>query len=101
MNFLICFLEEHTPKSEDDGSTRINEMRCFKSQELGRGSLQTVVYRGYYGKRKVDVIRVTEALFSDGDIETALLLESDEYRNIVRYNPTEKCDRHQQRLRRG
>lgn len=67
---------------------------------LGKGSLETAVFRGRFEtgsgrpppERAVAVKRLPVALFSHADIEQLLLLRSDSHPNIIRYYATERCD---------
>ena len=90
----LKFPDTNTPKTEEDGSVRINNIRYFQEQKLGEGAMGTKVFRGFFGKRLVAVKRVPEALFTQADIESSLLLHADGHDNIIRYYATEKCDRY-------
>jgi len=70
---------------EENGMARIGKIVFDAKALLGRGCEGTVVYRGRFDHRDVAVKRILPECFSFADREVALLRESDEHPNVIRY----------------
>ncbi|XP_065065505.1 serine/threonine-protein kinase/endoribonuclease IRE1-like [Rhopilema esculentum] len=70
---------------EEDGMARVGKVVFDPKAILGRGCEGTVVYRGRFDHRDVAVKRILPECFSFADREVALLRESDEHPNVIRY----------------
>ncbi|KAI9224728.1 kinase-like domain-containing protein [Blastocladiella britannica] len=81
-----------TPIAQPDGTTRLGRL-LLTDQVLGYGSHGTVVYRGTYDGREVAVKRLLRDFYDVAQHEVALLVESDDHYNVVRYYCKEQCDR--------
>ncbi|KAK3929300.1 Serine/threonine-protein kinase/endoribonuclease IRE2 [Frankliniella fusca] len=72
------------------GGTRVGKITFFTNEVLGKGCEGTFVYRGLFDGRNVAVKRLLPECFSLADREVALLRESDQHANVVRYFCTEQ-----------
>lgn len=81
------------PKEENGGSIRINKIKYYPDQILGKGQVDTAVYKGKFGERMVAVKRVHAELWSFADTEAAHLIRLDGHENIIRYYWKEQCSR--------
>lgn len=77
------------PKPDAEGRLSVGKLTVHTTCILGLGSSGTVVYEGFLNGRKVAVKRMLKAFYSTADVETKLLIESDEHPNVVRYYATE------------
>eukprot|EP00794_Sanderia_malayensis_P009072 gene9072-10040_t len=68
-----------------DGMVLVGKISFDPKAILGRGCEGTVVYRGKFDQRNVAVKRILPECFSFADREVALLRESDEHPNVIRY----------------
>ncbi|KAJ3371502.1 bifunctional endoribonuclease/protein kinase ire1 [Allomyces arbusculus] len=81
-----------TPIHQPDGTTRIGRL-TITDTPLGYGSHGTVVYRGTFEGREVAVKRLLLDFYHVAAHEVALLVESDDHYNVVRYHCKEQCNR--------
>lgn len=68
----------------------IGKITFFTNDVLGKGCEGTFVYRGLFEGRNVAVKRLLPECFSLADREVALLRESDQHANVIRYFCTEQ-----------
>ncbi|XP_028413121.1 serine/threonine-protein kinase/endoribonuclease IRE1-like [Dendronephthya gigantea] len=79
--------------SDDDASSSlitVGKISYNPKDLLGRGCEGTAVYKGKFENRSVAVKRIIPECFSFANNEVALLRESDEHRNVIRYFCTEE-----------
>lgn len=69
---------------------RVGKITFFTTEVLGKGCEGTFVYRGLFDGRNVAVKRLLPECFSLADREVALLRESDQHANVIRYFCTEQ-----------
>ena len=69
----------------DDGVLQIGRLQVFTDVVLGHGSHGTVVYRGSFDGRDVAVKRMLVEFYDIASQEVALLQESDDHKNVIRY----------------
>ncbi|XP_035725102.1 serine/threonine-protein kinase/endoribonuclease IRE1-like [Vespa mandarinia] len=72
-----------------EGLVRVGKITFNTSEVLGKGCEGTFVYKGEFDGRLVAVKRLLPDCFTFADREVALLRESDEHPNVVRYFCTE------------
>ncbi|KAI9598253.1 kinase-like domain-containing protein [Syncephalis fuscata] len=81
-----------TNYKEIDGNIIINSL-TVTTDVLGYGSHGTVVFKGDFGGKKVAVKRQLLDFYDMADHEVAILQESDDHPNVIRYYCRERCDR--------
>ncbi|KAG8234700.1 hypothetical protein J437_LFUL014316 [Ladona fulva] len=76
-----------TAKTEDlgNGVIRVGKISFNSGHILGKGCEGTFVFRGEFDNRAVAVKRILPECFTFADREVALLRESDEHANVIRY----------------
>ncbi|KAK2585144.1 hypothetical protein KPH14_008650 [Odynerus spinipes] len=77
------------PEDMGEGSVRVGKIIFNTNEVLGKGCEGTFVYKGEFDGRSVAVKRLLPDCFTFADREVALLRESDEHPNVVRYFCTE------------
>ncbi|XP_034247460.1 serine/threonine-protein kinase/endoribonuclease IRE1 [Thrips palmi] len=84
-------VESFTQPSELHGrGVCVGKITFFTAEVLGKGCEGTFVYRGLFDGRNVAVKRLLPECFSLADREVALLRESDQHANVIRYFCTEQ-----------
>ncbi|KAI4494959.1 hypothetical protein M0804_001160 [Polistes exclamans] len=77
------------PEDMGEGLVRVGKITFNTGEVLGKGCEGTFVYKGEFDGRSVAVKRLLPDCFTLADREVALLRESDEHPNVVRYFCTE------------
>lgn len=78
------------PTELHGGGVRVGKITFFTNEVLGKGCEGTFVYKGLFDGRNVAVKRLLPDCFSLADREVALLRESDQHANVIRYFCTEQ-----------
>lgn len=73
-----------------DGKFQVGKIIFNSNEVLGKGCEGTFVFKGTFEERNVAVKRLLPECFTLADREVALLRESDEHVNVVRYFCTEQ-----------
>ncbi|KAI4494432.1 hypothetical protein M0802_008924 [Mischocyttarus mexicanus] len=77
------------PEDIGEGLVKVGKITFNTGEVLGKGCEGTFVYKGEFDGRLVAVKRLLPDCFTLADREVALLRESDEHPNVVRYFCTE------------
>ena len=91
---FIFVIELYLPKEGNNGIMRINKIEYDPSRILGKGSYDTIVFRGEFDNRKVAIKRLPTVLWSTADTEKQHLIRSDGHENITRYYWKEQCNKY-------
>ncbi|EZA61735.1 hypothetical protein DMN91_004412 [Ooceraea biroi] len=78
------------PEDIDTDLVKVGKITFDAQEVLGKGCDGTFVYKGEFDGRDVAVKRLMKESFTLADREVALLRESDEHANVVRYFCTEQ-----------
>ncbi|KAI8048716.1 kinase-like domain-containing protein [Syncephalis plumigaleata] len=79
-------------RKDSNGNSVINSL-TITNEILGHGSHGTIVFKGDFGGKKVAVKRQLLDYYDLVDHEVAILQESDDHPNVIRYYCRERCDR--------
>ncbi len=75
--------------SGSNGVVSVGKISFDSTSVLGKGCEGTFVYKGKFESRDVAVKRILPECFQFADREVALLKESDQHPNVIRYFCTE------------